>query len=115
MTPLYKTFNYLINQQKYGINHESGAPHKKWTTVVFTLLYERQEELYAINLCHSMAPVNYKSRLPPSLILKIFPHLHYDIKTIASVYLLNINSKINSRSVSPTINTQEENTNQNQR
>ena len=58
-----------------------------------------------------MPPVNHKSRLPPSLILKIFPHLHFDIKITASVYLLNINSKINSRSVSPTINTQEENTN----
>ena len=54
-----------------------------------------------------MAPVNDKSRLPPSLILKTFPHLHHDIKTIASVYLLNINSKINSRSVNPTINTQD--------
>ena len=60
-----------------------------------------------------MAPANHNSRLPPSLILKTFPHLHYDIKTIASVYLLNINSKINSRSVSPTINTQDKNTNQN--
>ena len=67
---------------------------------------ERREELFVKNLCHHMPPVNHKSRLPPSLILK-YPHLHFDIKTIASVYLLNINSKINSRSVIPTINTQD--------
>ena len=56
--------------------------------------------------CQSQIPA------PTQLDSKIVPHLHFDIKTIASVYLLNINSKINSRSVSPTINTQDKNTNQ---